>query len=654
VHRPAAALSRPAAAFPSWALPCVLLLVLSLPGISLPYLWDDYYFLGNALAFRSYDLLPDWGDHFYRPVSRGIYFAFLNLLGANGALVGHIVNLTLLLVAVGLLYHLVEKLATRRIALLSGLLFGSVGAVPFLSSWVSGCQDLFAIVFVLLALNLQVTDRAVSALAATALGLLSKETVVATIPVLALTNWILGRKTGRNARTVISYGALVACWSLIHPGIHKLLGRGLQSGATGYVGLENATRWPVNLGKYLLTMSNVPMGGFLPWRVSYLVAGALGVLVLVVADAKRTTRDGAERSTWAYRQSRVAILFGALAAAPLLLTSLMLHGWWAPYYAALPSVGGSVLLAFALEKLPARAIVPTATAFLLLGICCRTGRIPEGVPAEQNFQVTGPSLRIVEQNFKKIQPALPKGALALVSIQKAGLAGIYTHLYYFQAMRIWYRDPDLRTYRPDWRPGDAAGEFLFWVSPNLDVGEIDLTTMSPRSTGDYLDHAEYEKALRYYARGLSASGHPIEGVRLLLAMPERDHASWALDRRLAAMLLFQNGRAELADSILGHVPRVRHDNAIDIVTVLLEDATPGAGQEDSAVRAFSLSSQDPEVWREMMHRFEGMNRWPEAARLAVHLLAVSPGDSGAQRVLALSERSPRTQPAEVPGPPTHY
>src|SRR5262249_15126314 len=130
--------------FPQWLPTCLVALILALPGLSLPYLWDDFYFLRNALAGRSTDLLPDPNDHFYRPLSRGVYFGLLNLFADQGAAFGHVLNLALLLFTVWLLYRAVERIANGRVALASALAFSSMSAVPFLVTWISACQDLLA------------------------------------------------------------------------------------------------------------------------------------------------------------------------------------------------------------------------------------------------------------------------------------------------------------------------------------------------------------------------------------------------------------------------------------------------------------------------------------------------------------------------------
>ena len=293
------------------------------PCVALSYLWDDYQFLGNALAFRLTDILPDKSDYFYRPISRGLYFVLLDSLGRYGALIGHILNAALLLIAIALLFRFVERLVNSRVAMCSSLAFASLGTSPTLVAWISGCQDLIAIVLVLAAFNLQAAGRIAAAIFAAALALLSKETTIALIPILACFDWITGKIRRPSSRALLSYTTLVILWVLVHPGVQKLLSRSLQSGATGYVGLEHPERWPVHLGKYLLTMVNVPLGSpSLLWRVNYLIALVLGASLLFVGILVVSDGETSNNIKMATSRRRVAILAALMTASPLLLTSV--------------------------------------------------------------------------------------------------------------------------------------------------------------------------------------------------------------------------------------------------------------------------------------------------------------------------------------------
>lgn len=635
-----------------WILPCLLTAVLISPCISFTYLWDDYAFLRNALAFRLNDIVPTQADAFYRPVSRGLYFTLLSSSGSHGSLIGHLLNAGFLILIVSLLFRLVELIANRRVALYACLAFSCTGAIPLLVGWVSGCQDLLAMVFVLAALNLQLRGRHLLALGATALGLLSKETALTVIPALAFCDRIVGQKAKRSWATPASYGLLVGLWALIHPGVHALLHRSLRSGATGYVGLEDPGRWPGYFVKYTLTMLNVPLRSIVsPWWPDYLLPLALGLVLLVAAVlAARYIGESAPES---FSRKRIAVFALLLAIPPLLLNSLMVRVW-APYYTAFPALGASLLLGLIAERLPARALPAAFAGYLLLGFWCRTSRFDPSKPEESNLRVTSATLQTIERNFLRVRPSFQPTSTALVSVQRSGAASVYTHLYYLQALSVWYRDPTLQTMRPDWRPPPRNPEHLFWIGKDLNVHEIDLDTMRPRSSGTAIEYAEYQKTVRYYARGLAASGDLDRAVRMLLLMPEPNQVSWTLDRRMAAMLLIAGGRERAATDLLSALPPFQPDTALDLVAALLADTPPHVDWDRAALRAFGLEPNDPAPWRSLMRKYVVLDRLPEAAHFASELLQLDPADSEATRVVERSRfRTPRAYDRPVPPDPAN-
>src|SRR5437667_5408312 len=212
--------------------PAVVAAIFAIPVMGFTYLWDDYNFLTNAVFYQLHDWFPSADDPFYRPISRGIYFTILDLAGRYGPTLGHVLNLCFLVGIVFLLGSFTARIAGKRAGILAGLLFAGLGAVPNLVGWICLDQDLLAILFVILALNLRSKGRDVAAFAATTAALLSKETTLAVIPVLILFDWILDRKPYRIWKNAVAYMALIAIWGAIHPAVRILVARGLRSGAT--------------------------------------------------------------------------------------------------------------------------------------------------------------------------------------------------------------------------------------------------------------------------------------------------------------------------------------------------------------------------------------------------------------------------------------
>jgi hypothetical protein len=242
----------------------------------------------------------------------------------------------------------------------------------------------------------------------------------------------------------------------------------------------------------------------------------------------------------------------------------------------------------------------------------------------------------------------------LASVQVGGLTGLYTHFYYFQALRVWYQDPDLTTIRPDWRSALTSRDVLLWVNQQLDVFEVDLTTLTPHGTGVPIPREEYLRTLRYYSRGLAAGGETNRALRTLLSVEEPDQASWALDRRLAAMFLLYAGRDAEAALLLRHVPRVRRDNALEIVARLVTDSPPGRSWDNPALRAFDIDPNDPESWRYLMRHFATLDRRGDATRFAAQLLAIVPTDSEAKATLEHMKDVPAPQPFTLPTDPGRW
>ena len=305
---------------------------------TLTYLYDDFDFLGRALAFRWGDLLPDKGTLYWRPLSREGYFGVLALLDPSQALWGHLGNALLLVLSTLLVVALGRKLAGVSGGMLAGILFASIGPLPTLIGWVSCSQDVFAIVFVLAALLFQMENRLGLASGAMGLALLSKETSLAFIPALVLLRPLLGRTPYRLRASLISYGLVFAAWAVVHPGIHVLLARRFESaGSTlGSLTLSGADRWG-SMARSLATLGNLPVvaPSATPWPAELT---GLGIAAALLAAAGLWWLHSKERTT--ATPLRVSLL-GALLTLPAILLISLLVKRWQPYYIVLASIGRS-------------------------------------------------------------------------------------------------------------------------------------------------------------------------------------------------------------------------------------------------------------------------------------------------------------------------
>ena len=206
-------------------------------------------------------------------------------------------------------------------------------------------------------------------------------------------------------------------------------------------------------------------------------------------------------------------------------------------------------------------------------------------------------------------------------------------MYRFQVLRIWYRDPNLEVLRPDEYVRREGPESLFWISPDLTVYQIDLSTFLPRSVRAPADYLQFQKVMRAYARGLGKAGEVDEATRILLGMPEKTQAAWIVDRRLAAMILLQNGNADGASRVLSGVPDVPHRAAVRVVASLLIGPKGSDRDDEATLRAFGLSPADPAAVQSVLGAALDLGADPAARRLALRLLRMDPTNTEAQSAL---------------------
>ena len=618
----------------TWAVPAALAAVLAYPALQLRYLFDDYDFLGRGQVFSLHQLLPDPQAPFWRPLSREAYFAFLYAVAPTSPVVAHVINALLLALASALVALLGARLSGPRAGFFAGALFSCLGAAPALVGWVSCDQDLFAIVFALAAIHLELSGRTPLALLATALALLSKETAVALVPAIALVRPITGRKSVRSALpTVCVYAGLVAIWAAAHPGIRGLLTHRFE-GSDPTVAYLSAARADLagSMGKIARTLVNVPIqGAQVAWPVELdmLLPFATGVIAL---GAWLSWRSG-QREAGA-PAGRVLIL-AALLTLPTIVVVSGLVKVLSPYYAVLAALGTSLALGLGLARAPRILAVAVMVVFLTMGLVCRSMDLGQSVPTERTLKPPSHRMAALERGFRQVLPRIDGPSRLLVAVQTED-RDVVLHLIRLQAPRIWYRNPKLDAMYPERRTEGRTHEVLAWVSGDLSVHAIDPATLRVTSSGTP-DSAGYRATLRSYARGLAASGETDRGVDLLLRMGTGEEWETAYNRRLAGALLLAAGRKADADRILEDTPRFNRNDAMAIVYEVT--SIPSSVDLDNAIlEAVGLGTDDSEAIRSVMRRL-ALNRYPAATiRFAKRLLALRPNDSEASMVLQMLQR----------------
>ena len=366
--RAAPALPSPAWTIAALGLLFLALLLVQLDGITRPFFADDYLFLeqvrGRGLAaLASHDAI----GNFVRPVSRAGWFGLLAPLSGESPAFFHVANLVVFAAALSLLFDLVR----RRLGALAGIAAAAFVGLHYAADvpvrWASGSQDLLAIAFALLAIDLHVRGRTWPAAVALALALFSKEVVAGTV-VLAIfaahgsgTPW---RATVRRALPLLGVtGAWAAVWLVAarsgvaaRPELHVAdLGAAFAHLFRVAAGLE------FRLGK-------APIGH---WTVAALLPAALAALAAVLAAAS----SGARAPTTERDPRRPLLVLGVVWTLLGTLPLVPVMSIWSAYFYLWALAGVAVLVAVAVASLPRVAAI--ALVVVLVGLSAETRRLDE-------------------------------------------------------------------------------------------------------------------------------------------------------------------------------------------------------------------------------------------------------------------------------------
>jgi hypothetical protein len=629
------------------AVPALLALILAAPCLHFTFISDDFTFLQRARTFSLAQLLPDARAAFYRPISRELYFGFLTLLGGNNPLWGHLLNALLLAVAVTLVAVFARRLGGEMLGTLSGAFLAGLGATPLLVGWVSCAQDLFAMIFLGAALNFEARGRRLLSLASMAAALLSKESAVFFLPALVMMRPLISGDRSKLKGSALRYAALVAVWGVVHPKIQALFLHGFSTGEGGYVGLDNPRVLRSAL-RMAGTLVNIPPTGLhTPWLDE--LTPALFAALLVLGLVPWIDRKGSKPPSEHTLPDRTIVWIGILAGVlPAVLTVASAKHWF-PYYACLPAIGTSILLALPFRRASWRLAFVPAALFLVLGVRYRgTDAGKATLPAEANFRAASACLRKVEGAFRKLHPQLPDSARLYVTGQMPEETGMAAHLVGIQAVRTWYQNSTLVTMPAEYQDSTRWPRYLFWLNPACQVFEIRLPELRVRSPGPKPDYREYQRAMRSYALGAWAAGDVDRAVGAFLNMQEIDRLSWDFDRRLAAATLLASGRPTEAAGLLKQLPALGREQALDGVCAALTPGLPRAGLYDPAFRVFGLDPSDAEAYRYLMFYFSDRVLLDKAKRMAERLLALRPGDEEATAMLDAISKVPKWEAVLVP------
>jgi hypothetical protein len=619
-----------------WALlaPPLAAIALAWPMLRLGYFWDDYYFLARAQHGLAACLAYVQGAAFYRPLTQGLYYLPLAWAGDSGALAAHLANLVMLAMSAWLLATVIARHAGARAGLLAGFLFAGIAPAASLVGWASGSQDLAAILFFLIALDLHDRGQTAWAVIAMLLALLSKEAIGAALPVLVLWDLLLGRKPARLLVPLLAFGGVAIAWAALHPGIRLLVTGHLGEQPKSYVGFQNQAMVFLEWRRYWRALFNAPATGLAtPWPMDRIVYSAiawiLGVLGLVL------THRAGQGSAGALTPRR-AILIGALLTIPALLLPSLLVRRWAAYFVCIPALGTSIALGVVLARSETAVASFALAVYLTLGLWSRGVHDPSGsLLTEQSFIDGDRATRDVEGRFREFYPTLPHNTQILVSVAASGMAGIHGTLVDGQAARVWYSDSTIQVRDPEQRMAGAPQEILLRITENRDLVQIDPDLPSVRSSGAEPDMAAIRVVIGTYARAVAATGDPDRAVRMLLrlARTEPYRLVGSHDLRLAAMVLFARGDSLGAQQILWSTPALPRGIAIDAIARILLQPSRSPALDAQAYRVFGISPRDPDALRYWMAVFYGSEYFAQAKEMARRLQEVRPGDKESAEVL---------------------
>jgi len=176
-------------------------------------------------------------------------------------------------------------------------------------------------------------------------------------------------------------------------------------------------------------------------------------------------------------------------------------------------------------------------------------------------------------------------------------------------------------------------EFLYWISPQFDVFEVNPRTLQARSPGPAAAFPEYQKTLRAFALGLAGRGEVDRAVSVLTGMLQFSTYLKAYDHRSAAAILYAAGRDKEADSLASATPPFPRESALREISGLIAKPIPGIDLDPGALRAFGIAPTDTAAVRGIMRSLEVGGFHESAGRFANRLLGLLPNDQEARHII---------------------
>jgi len=426
--------------------------------LRMPLLGDDYAILDRT-RWASFAELWSRGrlfSHWYRPVSRELYYWAMQRLAGLRVLPWHLASFALWLASLGIFVAFARRLAGSRAALLAAACVAALASWGGPLLWVAGVQELWMLLFALGYLLAFARRRPLAAAVLLALALLSKETA-AVLPGVALAYALAVDRDRPLAalRRLAPSAALLVAWLLWHPWVlPRLLGARVEPVESGTRPGLAAVTLHTALAPFNLEEWPAPVSG---WAAA-LGRGLPGIAALLALGAWALWR--ADRRAPAAPPAGVTAFLAAWAALgtlPLFLPSI---GWHA-YYGLFGALGLWLLLARALARRRILALAALAALAVLRPL--RADTPSWDWSSQAYFERAGSYIESLRADLLRRHPALPPHARLFFAHVPQNIGLVVAD---GPAFRIWYADSTLRAgFYTDYAPrpaGAPAGPDLFF------------------------------------------------------------------------------------------------------------------------------------------------------------------------------------------------
>lgn len=475
------------------------------PGLSIPFIGDDYVFLDKTRAANFADLWSFGNTNFgwYRPWSRELHFWFLQRTIGLNETGFRLASLLLWAGALAGYWRFLSGFAGRSVAWVATLGAASMGLWGAPLVWISGSQDLWMSALGMWALVYITSGRVVPGVLLYAAALLSKETA-AVLPAVALFQLMLISRLSLFAacRRIAPLVIVTAGWLWLHP---LLIPRLLGGGRAPVLMEEHPAFWEI-LGRSALAVVNLE-SVLRPIDPAALSPGIIVGSCLLLAAAALALRIGAARPVDAPGEApgtRRLVTFGASWALvgwlPLLHPSVGFHA----YYGCVGALGAWVAIA-SIRPLHSRWLTPMLVALgLLRGVGAAAMSWDWG--SEWYQRRAGNMLELIETQLKQAYPRLPSGTRVYFGNIPNNIGLVAGES---PAIRVWYADSTLQAgFYSYYRPRTAhsrAGRDLFFHFDTL-TGLREVRTEAEDLRLAYANNPDWERDHEALAMSLLRAG----------------------------------------------------------------------------------------------------------------------------------------------------